>query len=192
MLTATLNHSNERFWPNFERLGLPASGIRADVRARSHAPIDVHMEIKLLADHPHCIPTLAEWYALEWEPYYGEDGPGDARADLESRRNRDEIPIGLVAIENGEICGTAALDLDATTGHTPAVVGLLVAPSQRGRGIAREFIESAESIATKLGYSHLYMSTSILGGLLVRKGWYPIGDVVFVNEEQGKVFALDL
>ena len=57
------------------------------------------MKIKPLADHKEVLPILTDWYLSEWEPYYGVDGPGDAQADLESRCNYEEIPIGLVAIE---------------------------------------------------------------------------------------------
>lgn len=150
------------------------------------------MKIELLADHRDFIPALAEWYILEWGPFYGERGPGDALADLTSRSNRNEIPIGFVATGNGEIFGAAALDLDAATDLTPSVVGLLVAPSQRGHGIATALLESAESIAKGLGYSRIYVSTTILGGLLVRMGWYACGEVEFVNEERGQIFAKDL
>ena len=76
------------------------------------------MVIELISDHLEVIPTLTEWYQSEWQPYYGEDGPGDARADLESRCNRKELPIGLVAIEHNQVLGTAALDLDVTTNLT--------------------------------------------------------------------------
>ena len=150
------------------------------------------MEIELLADHSESIPILAEWYLSEWGAYYGLDGPGDARADLESRRNRHEIPIGFVAMEGGEVYGVAALDRDATTGLTPSVVGLLVEPSQRGRGIATDLIESAESLAKRLGYSRLYVSTTVLASLLVRMGWYSLGGVEFVNGQQGSICARDL
>lgn len=97
------------------------------------------MDIELLANHAESIPTLADWYVSEWEPYYGVSGHGDARADLESRCNRDEIPIGFVVIEGGEIYGTAAL-----------------------------------------------------GDLLVLMGWYSLGEVQFLNKEQGSVYARDL
>lgn len=150
------------------------------------------MNIELLADHSESIPMLANWYVSEWEPHYGVNGTGDARADLESRRNRDEIPIGFVAIEDGAVCGTAALDLDVTTGLTPSVVGLLVARSQRGRGIATALLESAEALARRLGYNRLYVSTTVLGDMLSRMGWYAHGKVEFINEEQGSIFARDL
>ena len=150
------------------------------------------MDIELLADHSESIPMLANWYVSEWEPYYGFNGHGDARADLESRRNRDEIPIGFVVTEGGEICGTAALDLDPATGLTPSVVGLLVEPSQRGCGIATALLEFSEFLARRLGYSRLYISTSTLGNLLVRIGWFSLGEIQFVNEEQGSIYARDL
>ena len=150
------------------------------------------MNIELLADHSESIPMLADWYESEWEPYYGVSGPGDARADLESRCNRDEIPIGFVVAEGGEVYGTAVLDLDAATGLAPSVVGLLVDPSQRRRGVATALLEFSEYLAKRLGYSRLYVSTTILGDLLVRMGWYSLGEVQFVNEEQGSIYARDL
>ncbi len=150
------------------------------------------MNIELLADHSESIPMLVDWYISEWEPYYGVQGAGDARADLESRCKRHESPIGLVAIEGDDVYGTAALDLDTATSLTPSVVGLLVGPSQRGRGVATALLKSAESLAKRLGYSRLYVSTTVLGGLLVRMGWYRLGEVEFVNEEQGSIYARDL
>ena len=95
-------------------------------------------------------------------------------------------------MEGGEVYGVAALDRDATTGLTPSVVGLLVEPSQRGRGIATDLIESAESLAKRLGYSRLYVSTTVLASLLVRMGWYSLGGVEFVNGQQGSICARDL
>ena len=150
------------------------------------------MDIELLADHSESIPMLAEWYESEWEPYYGVTGPGDARADLESRLNRDEIPIGFVAMLNGEVYGVAALDRDTATGLTPSIVGLLVGSSQRGQGVATDLLRAAESLAKRLGYGRLYVSTTVLASALVRMGWYSLGEVEFVNGERGSIYARDL
>jgi GNAT superfamily N-acetyltransferase len=138
------------------------------------------------------IPTLTDWYQSEWEPYYGKDGPGDARADLESRCNRDELPIGLVAIENNQVLGTAALDLDVTTDLKPSVVGLLVAPAYRRQGIATALLNAAEDLARQLGYSRLFVSTTVLGDLLNQLGWEAMGAVQFLNAEPGSVYVCDL
>ncbi len=149
------------------------------------------MNIQLLADHAEVIPTLTDWYLSEWEPYYGLNGPGDARADLESRCNRDELPIGLVAIEDDQVSGTAALDLDVTTNLTPSVVGLLVEPACRRRGIATALLKATEEIARQLGHRRLYVSTTVLGGLLNQLGWEAMGAVQFLNAEQGSVYMRD-
>jgi GNAT superfamily N-acetyltransferase len=149
-------------------------------------------DIVLLADHAGCIDDLAARYETEWAPYYGDSGPGDARADLASRCNRDRLPIGLVAIEGERVLGAAALDRDVSTGLTPSVVGLLAAPEARGKGVARALIESAEGRARQLGYDELFISTSILHGMLLREGWLEKGDVEFLNGERGKVFVRNL
>ena len=150
------------------------------------------MNIELLADHTDAIPTLSEWYKSEWEPYYGRRGPGDARADLELRCNHEVIPIGLVALEGDEVHGTLALDFDPATKLSPSVVGLLVRHDRRGRGIATALLQSAEDLARRLGYRRLYISTTVLGDLLVHLGWQSIGKVEFLNNERGSIFARDL
>ncbi len=150
------------------------------------------MIIALLADHPEAIATLVDWYRSEWEPYYGVDGPGDARADLTSRCNREKVPIGLVAIEDDRVYGTIALDLDVTTSLTPSVIGLLVGSEYRRRGIAAALLRSAEDLARALGYHQLYVSTSVLSGLLERTGWRSMGEVEFLNAERGSIYVRDL
>ena len=150
------------------------------------------VEIELLADHSESIPMLADWYESEWPPYYGAEGPGEARTDLESRCNRDEFPIGLVAADGTNVYGTAAIDLDQATGLAPSVVGLLVWPPRRRRGIATALIQSAEFHARRLGYNRLYLSTSILGNLLLRVGWHSLREVRFANNEQGTIYVRDL
>ncbi len=149
------------------------------------------MKIKPLADHKEVLPILTDWYLSEWEPYYGVDGPGDAQADLESRCNYEEIPIGLVAIKGDQVCGTVALDLDAATNLTPSIVGLLVGRAYRRRGIAAALLKSAEDRARRLGYSRVYMSTTILGELLNRMGWGKLGEVEFMNNERGWIYVRD-
>jgi len=150
------------------------------------------MNIALLADHSDVIATLANWYLSEWEPYYGVNGPGDAWADLESRCNHAAIPIGLVAMEGDQVQGIVALDLDVATNLTPSVVGLLVGSEHRGTGIATALLESAEGLARRLGYSRVYISTTVLGDLLVRMGWHLFGEAEFLNDEQGSIYACDL
>lgn len=150
------------------------------------------MIIAFLADHAAVIGTLAEWFEREWAPYYGTQGPGDARADLQSRCNRDRLPVGLVAIEDDLVLGTAALDRDATTGLVPSVVGLFVAREYRRQGVASALLEAAERLAADLHYDELFISTSVLGELLKRRGWLEMGEVEFLNDARGRVYARNL
>ncbi len=146
------------------------------------------MKIELLADHLEILPTLIDWYQSEWKPYYGVDGPGDAKADLFSRCNREDVPIGLVAIEGEKVLGTMSLDLDRSTQLTPSIVGLLVGLEYRKRGIATALLQSAVDLARKLRYPHVYTSTTILGDLLERTGWQKLREVNFLNGEQGFIY----
>ena len=155
-------------------------------------PLLATMKIALLADHTEVLAALAEWYRDEWEPYYGIDGPGDALTDLKSRCNRNALPIGLVALVGDQVKGVAALDHDPATNLTPSVVGLLVAAEYRGQGVATQLLESARNLAEGLGYGRVYVSTTILGGHLLKKGWHVLGPVSFLNGEQGSIYSYDL
>lgn len=153
---------------------------------------DREPSISLLADHAGFIDDLVGWYEREWGTYYGGEGPGDARTELESRCNSKRLPVGFVAIEDDRMVGTAALDHDVATGRIPSVVGLLVAPDHRHRGVASALLDFAEKLAGNLGYGQLFMSTSVLGAFLQRRGWQECGDVDFLNNERGKAYVRKL
>jgi GNAT superfamily N-acetyltransferase len=74
----------------------------------------------------------------------------------------------------------------------PAVVGLLVLPEFRRQGVAGALLDAAGQLANELGYDELFISTSILGEFLQRKGWREKGDVDFMNGERGKVYVRSL
>jgi len=150
------------------------------------------MTVEPLAEHKDVIPTLVKWYESEWEPYYGSNGPGDAQSDLISRCKYDTMPIGLIAIENEHVLGTVAIDKDVTTNLTPSIVGLLVAPEYRRRGIATSLIRAAEKWASQLKYRKLYISTTVLGNMLQNLGWTQIDEVEFLNAEYGSVYMRKL
>jgi predicted N-acetyltransferase YhbS len=136
----------------------------------------VHVE--LLADHPQAIPILVEWFEREWAPYYGPGGPGDAHKDLLDACRRDELPVALVAISDGQICGTAALKAESVSTHkhlTPWLAALLVAPRFRRRGIGERLIAAIEEKAKQLGFHGLYVGTGEGSGTpessIRKRGW---------------------
>jgi len=134
--------------------------------------------IELLADHPEALPTLKKLFETEWEPYYGVEGPGDAETDIKNSANHAELPIAVVAIVNGSICGTAALKMESVTTYPdyfPWLAGLLVAPGYHRQGIDEILIAKIEELAKQLGYKEIYVGTGDKSGMseitLNKRNW---------------------
>ena len=153
--------------------------------------MDSSLQIDRLADHPEAIPILKAWFETEWTPYYGPDGPGNAEQDLLRSCNRDVLPITMVALLEGEVCGTVALKHESVTTHghlSPWLAALLVAPAFRRRGVGEHLIAAVEEGARQLGFAYLYVGTGAGSGspasTLRRRGWEFI--------ERGPYFASEV
>ena len=132
------------------------------------------VSIELLIDHPETIPQLVQWFEAEWAPYYGPDGPGVAKTDLRESANRDELPIALVSLQDGQVCGTAALKIESVTTHShlsPWLAALLVGPEYRDQGISRLLIAAVEDLAREMGFKELYCGTDSEYANIVLPGW---------------------
>ena len=119
------------------------------------------MRIEYLADHPEFLPTLAQWQHNEW----GHLRPGDSvearSARLQSYSQRDGIPLTVVALQNGELLGSASLvrnDMETRPELTPWLAGVLVAPEYRRRGVGAELVRRvmAEAATQKIPILYLY------------------------------------
>lgn len=136
------------------------------------------LRIELLADHREALPRLHEWFATEWAPWYGPDGPGDAAADLADCCRRDGMPLAVVALRADEVLGTAALRAESVTTHphlTPWLAALLVGPPHRRRGVAESLIAAIEDRARAQGFDRIHVGTGAGSGTpesaLRRRGW---------------------
>ena len=142
---------------------------------------DQHRDIRIrrLVDTPAAAPVLAAWFAAEWAPWYGPEGPGDAAADLAACSSREALPICLVALGAADqVLGTAALKAESVgseLGVEPWLAALLVGADHRGRGVGTALIAAIEAEAWRLGFPALYTSTDSAEGLLLRRGWQAIG-----------------
>ncbi len=127
-----------------------------------------NLKIELLTDHPEALTTLKKLFESEWEPYYGAEGPGDAEADIKNSANRTELPLAVVAIVGGNICGTAALKMESVTTYPdyfPWLAGLLVDPAYRRQGIGEQLIAKIENLAKQLGYKEIFVGTGKKSGM---------------------------
>ena len=150
--------------------------------------------IDYLADHREIVPLLTEWFEQEWEPYYGLNGPGNAEEDLLTCSRRDTIPIALIAMCGGEVCGTVSLKSESIATHphlTPWVAALLVIPSYRGRGVGTALINQTERLAQSLGFSKIYFGGRRTENTLVANGWNVVEDIDYLVGE-GSIYVKTL
>jgi predicted N-acetyltransferase YhbS len=133
------------------------------------------VRIEFLADHPEHAATLARWHYDEWQPkLIPEWTYQEALRELESHRARAAIPTTFVALEGDELIGSASLvveDLPEWKQLTPWMASVFVAPAWRGRGVGRELVRFAESLAGQLGVPELYLLTAGQAEYYRRLGW---------------------
>jgi GNAT superfamily N-acetyltransferase len=143
--------------------------------AHARTDLGVPIRVRLLADSPEVIPTLASWFREEWHPWYGPGGPGNAEADLRSCCNRDVVPIALVAFGSDDtVLGTAALKAESVGSDVapgPWLAAFLVGRAYRREGVGATLINAIEALANGLGFATLYASTNTANELFERCGW---------------------
>jgi GNAT superfamily N-acetyltransferase len=148
--------------------------------------VDDGIVIDSLAAHPEALPVLERLFKTEWPSYYGADGPGDAALDLRSFCNRGSLPVGVVALRNGHVCGVAALKSQSISSHrnlSPWAAAGLVEPSERRRGIGGLLLTALEHEARALGFRFIYCATNTAESLLLRNEWQFVECTVHDGEE---------
>ncbi len=118
---------------------------------------------------------MAAWFCAEWPDWYGDDGPGDAVADVTAFSDSpDALPLGVIAMEDGLAVGVAALKQTSIASHThltPWAVAGYVVPSRRGQGVGTQLLRALVAHAKRLGHVRVYCAASAAGPLLHREGW---------------------
>lgn len=146
------------------------------------------VKIEQLAMHPEALRPLRHWFETEWPEYYGAGGPGDAQNDLQAFANHDRLPIGVVAFQDGELCGVAALKANSIASHShlsPWAAAGLVKSSERGKGIGAQLIDALEKQARNLGFPYIYCGTSTANSLLERCGWELMENIIHEGHQLG-------
>ncbi len=141
--------------------------------------------VEPLALHPEALPTLVRWYEAEWPAWY-RSGRGDARRDLESYSNQGSLPVGVVALKRGIVCGVGALKAESVASHvhlTPWASAGFVDPALRGQGIGLLLLNALEENARLLGFPRIYCATGTSASLLARAHWQLIELIDHEGEE---------
>lgn len=88
---------------------------------------------------------------------------------------------GVVAREDGQVVGAAAVELFGGAGLLRSVV---VDPGYRGRGLGRQLVDGAEGIARQAGVTDLYLMTETASDWFPRLG-YAVVDRAIARDAVG-------
>jgi GNAT superfamily N-acetyltransferase len=113
---------------------------------------------------------------------------GFGAQDLKAYANQGSLPVGMVAMQAGRVCGFAALKEQSIESHShllPWAAAGLVQPSMRGRGIGSLLLSALEEQARELGFERIHCATSSAHRHLQRRGWWLIDNVVHDGELLG-------
>jgi len=132
------------------------------------------MTIEYLADHPETIDTLVQWLHREWGNVRGGETLEQRRKRFAGSLNRDRIPLTVVALEAGELLGSASLiahDMETRMELTPWLASVFVAEQYRRRGVGAELVRRIMAEASKLKVPLLHLYTVHSERLYASLGW---------------------
>ena len=121
------------------------------------------VQIALLADHPDLIPAVGH---LRWQDWGHEPEPTELSwwVDVTARESgRTDLPVTFVAIDAaGSAAGAVGLgrfEPPERRDRSPWVMGMIVRPELRGRGIGRLLLDALCARVADDGYERLWVAT---------------------------------
>ncbi|RYY86592.1 MAG: GNAT family N-acetyltransferase [Chitinophagaceae bacterium] len=146
-------------------------------------PRESSVRIGYLIDHPEFVAALAPAIWEHWREALPEDTSINHRiVKLQRHMQKSQLPIALVAYNNEEVIGTAALrshDLEGRADLSPWLGGVFVMPAHRGKGAASMLCQAIKLHAASLSISSLYLFTQDQQQLYARLGWRPIEEATW-------------
>lgn len=141
-------------------------------------PASGPVRIGLLADHRELIPGVGRIRWQEWGrvPQRTELAWWVDVTALES--GRDKLPVTFVAIDAGGAAagavGLGRFDPDERRDRSPWVLGMVVRPDFRGRGVGRLLLRALSGWAGQRGFRQLWVATGDPAtGFYEACGWTP-------------------
>ncbi|MGO9949571.1 MAG: GNAT family N-acetyltransferase [Steroidobacteraceae bacterium] len=152
------------------------------------------MKIEYLADQPERLREVAALHLGEWpDPELGDSI--DAREKtLATCCRRGEIPLGVIALDRGDLCGFALLveqDFELRPNLSPWLAGVFVRQQHRKRGVGSALVRRIENEAKALAVNTIYLYTAHSESLYSRLGWV-VTERCFHNNRDYAVMAKKL
>lgn len=144
------------------------------------------MHISYLAEHPHLIPTLAEWHHAEWAHLNPGDTVEARISRMQSLLAKEQVPTAFVALEGETLLGSASLidnDMDTRKDLRPWLASVYVAPEFRDRGVGSALVQRVVDEARALAVETLYLFTPDRESLYARMGWLVIERTEYRGEQ---------
>jgi|SRR5215211_4761651 len=124
--------------------------------------------VELLADRQDYIRAVSELRWREWGHWPEPTDPAWWLATTIREASRDRLPITWVASNTNGALGAVGLgefDIEERRDRSPWVLGMIVHPQWRGRGVGRLLLAQLEAWAQGRGYETVWVAT---GGSAVR------------------------
>lgn len=118
------------------------------------------MEISLLADNPHEVSTIVDWYFDEWASHVPGVTKEMVRKKVKVTALNSDIPFSLVAHDGRELVGTLELKIQENKNYPEyefCIGGIYVPAVHRRKGIAKKLMNVARNMAVFRGVATLYL-----------------------------------
>jgi predicted GNAT family acetyltransferase len=130
-----------------------------------------------LADQPDLLPILADWFYDEWGCGDPNSSPESMRRLLGNYLNRDQFPLTIVLLRDGEPIASASLKIQEMETHPQYLHwlgGVYVHPQYRNEGFGSQLVEYTANEAVNLNIKQLYLYTRNHEEFYTRLGWQVI------------------
>jgi predicted N-acetyltransferase YhbS len=152
--------------------------------------------VQLLADCPHLVEAVG---LLRWQEW----GHAPEATSLQwwiattiREAGRDELPLTLVALDGAdEVIGAVGLnqfDIEERRDRSPWIIGMIVRPYGRRRGVGRTLLASLHTLALTRGLDRLWVATETAEPFYEACGYRPVEVVARVGRPPAHVLAREL
>jgi N-acetylglutamate synthase-like GNAT family acetyltransferase len=142
------------------------------------------MKIIDLRTASHHIPTLAQWHHDEWS-YLNPGGSVEKRIEkMQTYLGESLIPTMLIAVEDEEVWGTAALiasDMDTKPNLSPWLANVYVRADKRGLGVGAKLVKSIMDLAKQNQLPRIYLFTPDQENFYAKLGWKTLSKESYRN-----------
>jgi GNAT superfamily N-acetyltransferase len=145
--------------------------------------------IDYLLNVPEYTPTVAKWIFDTFSHEFEGMTLREWTELLEPTHNPDKVTF--VAIENGQVVGTASLDtedLPPRSDLSPWLASVYVLPEFRARGLGAKLIEAVEGEAKARGFENIYLHTTDRADFYKKRAWQILDTVTYWQKDHIVMF----